>query len=197
MNVERESTRNATGKKMDLIFRDVIQKKDWMMVERMREWDTQSTKFLTEIDLCLFKETTTIMLHRLQDTRNEEMWEKGRFFEIYPGSQGFLTFEVRPTGGMSYVSLFHACPVYDLPATPEEMVPQVQGLAHLLQARQVMLKTIALYQPLLAESLKDDDDDNNIVQDFDWVYGASHTDLDATIDLASSPISQPHSPHLL
>jgi len=159
-----------------------------MIVERMKDWDEYSTKFLKETSVDLFRETHTIMMHRLQDTGNEELWDKGRFFGIYTGSRGFQTFELRPAGGRSYVSLFHEYPIYQLPTSIQDMKPQIQGLTHLLQVRQLMSDTITLDRTSPVETSENEGDGKEEEEDSNWVYGSTYTRLDASINLASSPL---------
>ncbi|CAG8594225.1 14754_t:CDS:10 [Acaulospora morrowiae] len=178
---DTQTPKKRVGRKVDLVVRDVVQKKDYMIVERMKDWDEYSTKFLKETSVDLFRETHTIMMHRLQDTGNEELWDKGRFFGIHTGSRGFQTFELRPAGGLSYVSLFHGYPIYQLPTSIQDMKPQIQGLVHILQVRQLMSDTITLDRrhPRMRGDGKQEDSN--------W-YGSTYTRLDASINLVSSPL---------
>ncbi|RUS23318.1 hypothetical protein BC937DRAFT_88281 [Endogone sp. FLAS-F59071] len=183
---DTQTPRKQVGRKLDLVVRDVVEKKDYMIVERMKDWDEYSNKFLKETGVDLFRETHTIMMHRLQDTRNEELWDKGRFFGIYTGSCGFQTFELRPAGGRSYVSLFHEYPIYQLPTSIQDMRPQIQALTHLLQVRQLMSDTITLSRTSPVKTFKDEGDGEE-EEDSSWIYGSTYTRLDASINIASSP----------
>ncbi|KAF9898348.1 hypothetical protein BX616_004153 [Lobosporangium transversale] len=87
LHLDTSASRKPTGRKMDLVIRDVLDKRDWMIVERMKTWDIHSSKFLKESGWDLFRETYTIMKHRLQDTRNRDFEEHARFFGIYTGGQ--------------------------------------------------------------------------------------------------------------
>ncbi|KAG0002655.1 hypothetical protein BGZ65_002468 [Modicella reniformis] len=165
-----------------LIARDVMDQKDWMIVERMEKWDKVSNKFLKESSCDLFRETHTIMTSRLQDTMNMGFKDEARFFGVYSGDRGFQSFELRPAGVGTYVSLFKQYPVYELPTLVTDMKAHVQGIVHLLQLRLSMLNTIEAYRCTEEES---EEQDNN------WIYGNIHSGRDMETTLASSPIASP------
>ncbi|KAF9581065.1 hypothetical protein BGW38_002049 [Lunasporangiospora selenospora] len=186
--------RKQFGRRFDLIARDVLARKDWMLVERMKGWDPQSTKFLQESGVDLFRETHTIMSHRLQETVNNAFYDRARFFGIYSGDRGFQAMELRPARYRSYVSFFHQYPAYDLPVEERDMKQQAKGLAHLLRIRrfffiqQCMLNTIALYQaPSKEGGGQVGDSDNDEEDDASYLYEEERVHFDANINLASSP----------
>ncbi|KAF9193598.1 hypothetical protein BGZ51_002886 [Haplosporangium sp. Z 767] len=181
--------RKQVGRKLDLITRDVLDKKDWMIVERMKNWDEKSTKFLKESGYDLFRETHTIMSHRLQDTMNRHFENEVRFFGLYTGDRGFQSFELRPAGAGSYVSLFKEYPIYELPTSMADMKAHVQGIVHLLQLRKCMIDTIESYRRTEQNDESGSEEEQD--QDLSWVYGNSRGRLDAETTLASSPIASP------
>lgn len=77
--------RKRIGRKLDLIARDVVELKDWFLVERMKDWDEVSNKFLKESSCDLVRETHTIMANRMQDTMNVGFKDEARFFGVYSG----------------------------------------------------------------------------------------------------------------
>ncbi|KAG0301241.1 hypothetical protein BGZ98_008527 [Dissophora globulifera] len=180
-NADSVTARKQVGRKLDLVVRDVLEQRDYMIVERMKEWDEYATKFLRETAIDLFRETHTIMMHRLQDTRDPELWNQGRFFGIYTENWGFQTFEMRPAEGRSYVSLFRKYPIYELPTSLQDMKPQIQGLAHLLQIWQVMADTITMartspttiFQNEWCEGDEDEDEDED--EDPEWIFSSNYT----------------------
>ncbi|KAF9931528.1 hypothetical protein BGZ65_004864, partial [Modicella reniformis] len=184
LNPDTSIPRKRMGRKLDLIARDVLDKKDWMIVERMRSWDEKSTKFLKESGCDLFRETHTIMTHRLQDTANRHFKDDARFFGVYTGDRGFRSFELRPARVESYVSLYREHPVYELPTSVTDMKAHVQGIVHLLQLRECMIDTIASYRRI--EQGDDIGNESEQEQDLSWVYGNGRGGLDGETTLASS-----------
>lgn len=81
-----EPSRKKTGKKLDLICQDEIQKCDWMVVERMRTWDTNSTKFLKEVEHVVIRETVTIAQNRMNEVP-AAFRDTCRFFGGYTGGE--------------------------------------------------------------------------------------------------------------
>ncbi|KAF9412656.1 hypothetical protein BGZ94_000969 [Podila epigama] len=174
-------TRKLVGRKLDLIARDMQEKMDWLVVERMNKWDETSNKFLKESNCDLFRETHTIMSARLKDTKNSRFKDKARFFGIYTGDRGFRSFELRPAGVGSYISIYKEFPVYDLPASASDMRGHIQGVAHLLQLRMAMVNTIEAYHEMELPME---------YQGTDWIYENSRGDH-AEVTIASSPVASP------
>lgn len=81
-----EPSRKKTGKKLDLICQDEIQKCDWMVVEQMCTWDTNSTKFLKEVDHVVIQETITIAQNRMSEVL-AAFRDTCHFFGIYTGGE--------------------------------------------------------------------------------------------------------------
>ncbi|KAF9084070.1 hypothetical protein BGX29_002762, partial [Mortierella sp. GBA35] len=79
--------RKRIGKKLDLVGRDVVAKLGWFIVGRMKTWDPQSSKFLKELGYHLFKEQTTILLNRLDETASDDIREKANLFGVYTGDR--------------------------------------------------------------------------------------------------------------
>ncbi|KAF9352784.1 hypothetical protein BGX34_011969 [Mortierella sp. NVP85] len=179
---DTKAPRKLMGRKLDLIARDVQDQKDWMIVERMKNWDEVSNKFLKESNCDLFRETHTIMTSRVRDTVNKGFRDESRFFGVYTRDRGFQSFELRPAGIGSYISLFKQYPVYELPTLAADMKAHVQGIAHLLQLRLCMLKTIEAYRRTEQGS---EEQGNN------WIYGNIRDDRYTETTLASSPITSP------
>ncbi|KAF9197595.1 hypothetical protein BGZ49_001891 [Haplosporangium sp. Z 27] len=173
-------SRKKMGKRFDLIGRDVVDKKDWFLVERMKNWDELSSKFLKESGCDLFRETYTIMKHRSQDSTNLTFKDTARFFGVYTGDRGFKSFEIRPAGEGTYISLFKEFPVYGLPTQAIDMKPHVQGIVHLLQIRKCLIETINLHHRT---------EPTNQEKDISWIYDNTRSRLGSEITLASSPIS--------
>ncbi|KAF9151326.1 hypothetical protein BGX21_008515 [Mortierella sp. AD011] len=65
--IQEEPNHKRSGRKLDLICRDEVLRHDWLVVERMRSWDPQSTKFLREYNHDIVRETATIAHNRLFD----------------------------------------------------------------------------------------------------------------------------------
>ncbi|KAF9344835.1 hypothetical protein BGX34_005282 [Mortierella sp. NVP85] len=86
-NPEEDTPRKRMGRKLDLIARDVMEKKDWAIIERMKEWDPQSTKFLKESGFDLIREELTILHNRVHEAHNDSFQEQARFFGIYTGGK--------------------------------------------------------------------------------------------------------------
>ncbi|KAF9079998.1 hypothetical protein BGX23_002846 [Mortierella sp. AD031] len=79
--------RKRIGKKLDLVGRDVVAKLGWFIVGRMKTWDPQSSKVLKELGYHLFKEQTTILLNRLDETASDDIREKANLFGVYTGGE--------------------------------------------------------------------------------------------------------------
>jgi hypothetical protein len=81
-----EPLRKKSGRKLDLICRDEVKKHDWLVVERMRGWDPQSTKFLREFNHDVLRETVTIAHNRMFDAP-ASFREECTFVGGYTGSK--------------------------------------------------------------------------------------------------------------
>jgi hypothetical protein len=156
------TSRKKTGKKLDLICRDEIQKQDWMVVERMRTWDTKSTKYLKEVEHVVIRETATITQNRISDAPSA-FRDSCRFSVGYAGGElsllfrviwivgyialstdylnpyylgrGFTTIQMRPVNRESYVLLMQRSPLYVLPAEIGDLRSQFRGLVRIIQTR--------------------------------------------------------------
>ncbi|KAF9349671.1 hypothetical protein BGX34_001668 [Mortierella sp. NVP85] len=175
--------RKRTGRKLDLIARDVLHRKDWFIVERMNGWDPHSSKYIRECFVDLFRETHTIATHRLQETQNKQFREVARFFAAYTGDRGFATFELRPAP-QGYVYFFHQHAPFELPPTADDAEPHMQAVTHLLRIRLCLLETIRTFK--LAPRNRNPS----------ILYQNKYSRLDAITTLASSPLgpSPDHSP---
>ncbi|KAF9166148.1 hypothetical protein DFQ26_008554 [Actinomortierella ambigua] len=90
---ESTTTRKRSGAKLDLIAHDSVNKRDWFVVESPKEWDEQSTKFLKELDVKVFRNLHLIAAHRLAEPHSTEFRKEARFFSLYAGGRGFVTME--------------------------------------------------------------------------------------------------------
>lgn len=84
-NLESTTARKRSGAKLDLIAHDSVNKRDWFVVESPKEWDEQSTKFLAELNVKVFRNLHLIAAHRLAELRNTEFRREARFFSLYAG----------------------------------------------------------------------------------------------------------------
>ncbi|KAG0239021.1 hypothetical protein BGW41_007968 [Actinomortierella wolfii] len=84
-DMENTAPRKRSGAKLDLIAHDFVNKHDWFIVESPKEWDQQSTKFISELDVKLFRNLHLIAAHRLAEEPASEFRQKARFFSIYAG----------------------------------------------------------------------------------------------------------------
>ncbi|KAF9119394.1 hypothetical protein BGX30_003868, partial [Mortierella sp. GBA39] len=169
------TSRRRIGRKLDLVARNFIRKEDWFIVESMRTWDQTSPKFLVEANVDLFREMHTIMVHRLQQAKNDEFQRSARFFGLYAGDRGFRTLEIRAAGARSYVAVCKVHQSYSLPSTLGNLILQFQSLTHILQIRACVVETMNTYE-------------QTFEPDHDWLYSNDNiTPEDET--LASSPIS--------
>jgi hypothetical protein len=94
VDMETPPPRKQMGRRLDLVARDTTNKRDWFIVESLKEWDDVSTKFLHELDVELFKDLHLIASHRLQEQLSPHFRSQARFFSIY-------------SGGRSSISLIH------------------------------------------------------------------------------------------
>ncbi|KAF9896864.1 hypothetical protein BX616_006620 [Lobosporangium transversale] len=173
------STRRRIGRKLDLVARNYLRKEDWFIVQFMNEWNPKAPKFLVEANVHLFRELHNIMVHRLQQAKNDDFQTRARFFSIYAGDRGFRTLELRAAGSRTYVALckIHKC--YSLPPFYDNLSKQFQSLTHILQLRACASETIYLYQQVLRNPYGLNESD-------DWLYENSNVSLDDET-LASSP----------
>ncbi|KAF9997635.1 hypothetical protein BGZ65_006771 [Modicella reniformis] len=187
-NPEEDIPRKRLGRKLDMIARDVMENKDWAIVERMKEWDPQSTKFLKESGFDLIREQLTIMHNRLHEAHDDLFQNQARFFGIYTGDRGFQAFELRPADGQSYVSLFHLYNPQDLPTNMNDLKVHFQGLTKLVQIRICLLNTIELYRASVKPTKdKEQEVEENQEEDMSWLYQSGREDLNVNLFLASSP----------
>ncbi|KAF8923354.1 hypothetical protein BGZ58_003045 [Dissophora ornata] len=91
VDMETPTPRKQTGQKLDLVARDTTNKRDWFVVESLKEWDEVSTKFLHELDVTLFKDLHLIASHRLQEQPSPHFRSQARFFAIYSGGKPLST----------------------------------------------------------------------------------------------------------
>lgn len=87
VDMEHSAPHKQTGRKLDLVARDTTDKRDWFMVESLKDWDEESTKCLRELDVTLFKDLHLIASHRLQEQSHVQFREEARFFSVYSGGK--------------------------------------------------------------------------------------------------------------
>lgn len=61
LDQEGWSPRKPGGDKLDLVARDVVNKRDWVVGEAKKEWDELGTDFLLQIGVKLYKQLHLIM----------------------------------------------------------------------------------------------------------------------------------------
>ncbi|KAF9953394.1 hypothetical protein BGZ72_005465 [Mortierella alpina] len=182
-----EPCRKRAGKKLDLVCRDMLKKHDWLVVERMRVWDPQSTKFLRELGYVILRETITIALNRMSEAPSE-FRRTCRFFGGYTGSSGYTTIQLRPATATSYVLLMKQSPLYRLPAEMGDLRAPFQGLVRLLQIRAAMRATIEKYRELHMTDIENEiGDATGVKADVSWMYEEPPEEFDANLLVASSP----------
>jgi hypothetical protein len=79
--------RKKIGRKLDLIARDVVDRQEWLVVERMKMWDTLSRKYLKECNHDLFREMATICRNRLEESKDSTFKNEAQFFGVYTGGK--------------------------------------------------------------------------------------------------------------
>lgn len=84
---EIPTVRKKIGRKLDLVDRDTTNKRDWLIVESLKEWDEVSTKYLRELDVSLFKDLHLVASHRLQELSSAQFRSEARFFSVYSGDK--------------------------------------------------------------------------------------------------------------
>ncbi|KAI1298996.1 hypothetical protein EDD11_006577 [Mortierella claussenii] len=177
VDLEIPAPRKQIGRRLDLVARDTTNKRDWFIVESLKEWDEMSTKFLRELDVTLFKDLHLIASHRLQEQPSPHFRSQARFLAIYSGGRGFKTMEMRACPFSPYIMLIHLYDSHLLPSTTATWKPQIQGLTHLLQVRDCVKRTVEMYEAY-SEEAQDSDGE--------WLYASSpHHVFDGT--LGSSP----------
>ncbi|KAF9313219.1 hypothetical protein BG003_005481 [Podila horticola] len=82
---EIPTARKKVGRKLDLVARDTTNKRDWFIVESLKDWDEVSTKYLRELDVTLFKDLHLIASHRLQEQSSAQFHSAARFLSVYSG----------------------------------------------------------------------------------------------------------------
>ncbi|KAF9202165.1 hypothetical protein BGZ59_002288 [Podila verticillata] len=186
--IPEEPKHKKCGRKLDLICRDEVLRHDWLVVERMRGWDPQSTKFLREYSHDVVRETATIAHNRLFDVPTS-FRKECTFVGAYTGSRGIDAFQMKPGPGHSYVLLMQPIGQYTLCPMNGELKEQFQGLVRLLQIRASMRNTIELYNSLIGSAASTtvespESDDENL----DWYYGEPEPRFDPNQVVSSSPI---------
>ncbi|KAF9091642.1 hypothetical protein BGX27_001995, partial [Mortierella sp. AM989] len=173
--IPEEPKHKKCGRKLDLICRDEVLRHDWLVVERMRGWGPQSTKFLREYSHDVVRETATIAHNRLFDVPTS-FRKECTFVGAYTGNET-RTRTLQPIGQ------YTLCPMNG------ELKEQFQGLVRLLQIRASMRNTIELYNSLIGSDTSTTEespeyDDENL----DWYYGEPEPRFDPNQVVSSSPI---------
>ncbi|KAG0266304.1 hypothetical protein BG011_002712 [Mortierella polycephala] len=171
---EEDTPRKRFGRKLDMIARDVVEKKDWAI-------------FLKENRFDLFREQLTIMLSRLDEAHDDSFQKVARFFGIYTGDRGFQAFELRPAGEHSYVTLHHVYHPHELPTNMNDLKAHFQGLTKLLQIRMCLLATIEMYRSTTKAA---EDGTCQEEDDMWWLYEGGKEGFNANLFMASSPSPQ-------
>ncbi|KAF9578063.1 hypothetical protein BGW38_006352 [Lunasporangiospora selenospora] len=174
-----EPARRRCGRKLDLICRDEQLRHDWMVVERMRHWDPQSTKPLKEFGCDILRETVTIAHNR--------MFEVSALMYT-----GFGFFQLHPVTEKSYVLVMERQQLHTLPRTKNNLQEPFKGLVKLLRIRTAMKSTIEIYRQLcrahqLPESVAGHDQEAEKAG-FTWMTEDPVGPFDPNIVVASSPI---------
>ncbi|KAF9364578.1 hypothetical protein BGX34_001125 [Mortierella sp. NVP85] len=181
-----EPLRKKSGRKLDLICRDEVKKHDWLVVERMRGWDPQWTKFLREFNHDVLRETVTIAHNRMFDAP-ASFREECTFVGGYTGSRGLDTFQIKPGPGRSYVLIMQHVGQFTLSPVNGGLKEQFQGLVRLLQIRATMKSTIELFNTLTAPAPTDaeaESDEDNL----EWYHDNPEAPFDCNQVVSSSPI---------
>ncbi|KAG0027206.1 hypothetical protein BGZ81_005796 [Podila clonocystis] len=184
-----KTAQKRRGRKLDLIARDVLQERDWLIVERMLKWDITSNKFLKETTIDLLREMHTILTFRLQDCLNTRFKDEARFFGLYTGDRGFQSFELMPAPRSSYVTFIKEHPIYNLPTSmTDNLRQQAQGLVHLLRVRLAMIRTFEAYH----RPQESNDEQVELGEELcAWLYGNNREIKNPETVLASSPFVSP------
>ncbi|KAI8602239.1 hypothetical protein EDD21DRAFT_414180 [Dissophora ornata] len=192
VDMETPTPRKQTGQKLDLVARDTTNKRDWFVVESLKEWDEVSTKFLHELDVTLFKDLHLIASHRLQEQPSPHFRSQARFFAIYSGGKplsttgrGFKTMEMRTCPFSAHIMLVNLYDSHLLPSTTATWRLQAQGLAHLLQVRSCATRTVEIYEACSSKESEDDEEEEDGGDE--WLYSSLPSRVfDKT--LGSSPL---------
>ncbi|KAF9295912.1 hypothetical protein BGZ74_010570 [Mortierella antarctica] len=170
------------GRKFDLIARDVLQERDWLIVERMLKWDVTSNKFLKETTIDLLREMHTIQTFRLQECLNPKFKDEARFFGLYTGDRGFQSFELMPAPRGSYVTFIKEHPIYNLPTSMTDNLGQhSQGLL-------AMIRTLEAYHRPQESNHEQVELGEELCA---WLYGNNCEINNPETVLASSPCISP------
>ncbi|GJJ77616.1 hypothetical protein EMPS_09975 [Entomortierella parvispora] len=187
-----EPARKRIGRKLDLICRDEELLHDWMVIERMRHWDPQSTKLLREFWCDVLRETVTIAHNRMFEVP-ATFRHSCTFFGGYTGDTGFGFLQIHPATESSYVLLLDRQPHYTLPRKIGEMREPFQGLVKLLRIRTATKSTIELYRELLlpqsspdGDTGQNEEDEENV--DLGWMTNDPVEQFDANNVVVSSPL---------
>ncbi|KAF9947869.1 hypothetical protein BGZ65_008481 [Modicella reniformis] len=172
VDMEAPPARKQSGPKLDLVARDTTNKRDWFVVESLKEWDEVSTEFLGE-DGILIKELHLIASHRLQEQPSPQFRAQARFFAIYSGGRGFKTMEMRACPFSGYIMLVHLYDSHLLPSTAKPWKQQVQGLTHLLQVRDCVTRTVEMYEACSIDESEDEEEDETDENDDEWIYSSA------------------------
>ncbi|KAG0340995.1 hypothetical protein BG000_010545 [Podila horticola] len=175
-----EPVRKRCGRKLDLICRDEELLHDWMVVERMRHWDPQSTKLSKEFGCDVLRETITIAHNRM--------------FEVSPLFRHSCIFFGGYTSATesSYVLLMEPKKLYTLPRTKNDLQEPFKGLAKLLRIWTALKSTIEMYQelrrsPHLSETVASQDEEAE-EEDLSWMIENPVGLFDPNIVVVSSPL---------
>ncbi|KAG0332848.1 hypothetical protein BG000_009689 [Podila horticola] len=176
-----KTAQKRRGRKLDLIARDVLQERDWLIVERMLKWDVTSNKFLKETTIDLLREMHTIQTFRLQDCLNTKFKDEAH--------RGFQSFELMPAPQSPYVTFIKEHPIYNLPTSmTDNLRQQAQGLVHLLRVRLAMIHTLEAYH----RPQESKDEQVELGEELcDWLYGNNCEIKNPETVLASSPFISP------
>ncbi|KAF9154502.1 hypothetical protein DFQ26_000218 [Actinomortierella ambigua] len=88
--MEGGTPRKQAGDKLDTLACDIMNKRDWMIVEGCREWDEDSTKYLQEVEVKLFKNLHLIAAHRLEELNHRPGFGQDARFSPYTLVVGVL-----------------------------------------------------------------------------------------------------------
>ncbi|KAK3833215.1 MAG: hypothetical protein J3R72DRAFT_233056 [Linnemannia gamsii] len=184
-----EPTRRRCGKKLDLICRDEHLLHDWMVVERMRHWDLQSTKLLKEFGCDVLRETVTIAHNRMFEV-SAVFRRSCVFFGGYTGDTGFGFFQLHPATEESYVLIMEPQQFYTLPRTKNNLHEPFKGLVKLLRIRTAVKSTIEAYRQLhhAQQPLEDVEDQEAGEADLTWMTEDPVGLFDPSVVVASSPL---------
>ncbi|KAF9112814.1 hypothetical protein BGX27_002742 [Mortierella sp. AM989] len=182
LDQEGQNPRKPGGDKLDLVARDVVNQRDWVVVEAKKKWDELGTDFLLQIGVKLYKQLHLVAGHRLEEVGTVAFMKKARFFAFFSGGRGFKAIELQATEKSSYIKLFHAHPSFVLPSDPGNWKGQLHGLVHLLRIKKCVVETIQLYNQHFRTDIQNEEG-----YDSDWMYDTKEVVVQDQL-LASSPI---------